>query len=200
MDDDSILVLFILSHPQLFDDTISVHLTSFDRGVLALASKDMEKHLLASGLPIGPVSINRCQISESLAQWSKEHSAEYKPGCASYATFWKIRCIRSSVTCGDLDALRWMRAQKHAWHDTLERWALVAARYGQLDVLKWFVSIGCRKQEQIGHIAAQWGHVNVLEWLLVGGAFTKLDVRASAVEGKQAYVLRWLEARKRAKQ
>jgi hypothetical protein len=88
-----------------------------------------------------------------------------------------------------------MRAQKDTWHDTLERWALVAARYGQLDVLKWFVSIGCRRQEQIGHIAAKWGHINVLEWFMVGGAFKNLNVRSSAVDGNQFDVLRWLALR-----
>src|SRR4029079_513747 len=73
--------------------------------------------------------------------------------------------------------------------------SVLAARYGQLELLKWGVEqAGWKLEARLCTAAAEGGHVEVLEWLRANGCPWDDYVCGHAAQAGQLGVLQWLRA------
>lgn len=86
--------------------------------------------------------------------------------CKSNGIGWNSACYFIAC-CGNLDMLRWARAQgSDDWGEDV-CWA--AARGGWLDTLQWLRANGCPWDESTCKFAASNGHLEVLQWARANG-------------------------------
>jgi hypothetical protein len=75
----------------------------------------------------------------------------------------------AAATAGRLEVLEWAYSNDMEWHDDLIGGLEGAALKGQMRVMEWLVTRGCRMTTKTSSLAALGGNLDVLKWLHAKG-------------------------------
>jgi hypothetical protein len=145
----------------------------------------------------------RCEALRA-AEWHKQHWERLQVPQWCLAEAWpRIRapqrasCAGRAAACGDVERLRWLRAQDPPCYlaNGLCEWA---ARNGHPNVVQWLRANDppCRWGTRTCAAAANAGHLDVLQWLRAQDPPCPWGESAcsAAAAGDRLDVLRWLRA------
>ena len=101
------------------------------------------------------------------------------------------RLCRLAAEEGQLEILKWLRANDFRWDSRTCQWA---AKCGHLEVLQWARANGCPWDEWTCTGAAEGGHLEVLQWARANGCPWNDNTCAFAAFGGHLVLLQWARA------
>lgn len=102
----------------------------------------------------------------------------------------QIVCLNAAEG-GQLDVLRWARANGCAWDERTCSWAAYA---GHLDVVRWARANGCPLDKETCANAAEGGHLDVLQWARANRCPWDEETCVNAAREWHLELLQWAHA------
>ena len=123
----------------------------------------------------------------NLLKWAQTQlKGKYNPN----ERVWNEWICASATAGGNLDVLKWCRANGFRW----DSWTCdFAALGGHLEMLKWARENGCEWDSWTCAYAAKGGHLHVLKWARENGCEWNSYTCGNAAANKHLEVLQWAE-------